>query len=618
MTANRKGGFQKGISKMLSTAYHNSPESVSTASEHPSLDGQRAVSGQRPVTWSDLPLHPHDVEVLEVRGITPAIAAERGYYSATATQMAAIGYTGMHACDCLVIPNYSLIAEDDVELIRPHNPVVDKEGHTLKYLWPPGQRPAMGGAPARTRADADLIDRLIRDIDIPVIFVESILKVDAVRAALRDLGITAIVVTVHGTWGWLKDGATSSELRDIVWREKESGKVIRRRRAILLPDSDYRVKPEVQLAWDELGDALDRRKADVRLHIPQPAPDGSKRGPDDSLHHKELDLVDMIVNALPHRPYTPALRSPIADRDSYVAELEVKVARQDALISALAHVATSPDLNRTQAIPAIRALMEANYKKSKGEVDADGRAVVSSSEIANDYRTSDEPNADYNPNGGSRPLMQRRKVKAQMEALRDAGVIDMDTREVLRPRKGATPYKDTEFLVKVDDLPSALINLADYRKPERKKPTPSTPCPHCGEIHYTKTVRTEFHCCGSVSEKQVQVPQVAKIVDISTSPNLGEVSNDTNETLIGSVNYMSPKLGEVVTTRKTEEVEDEGQIGRYCTHRTAGEQCGEITEDYDSGHGSTRFCYRHAEQYRNRPKPQRGNVTSTWSGEVAS
>ena len=550
------------------------------------------------------PLTGIDRDVVRVRGIDPdgAIAHARGLRTVKTEGARQHGFDG-NSRPGLLIPIYNLAGEHDGYMLRPHKPVVDPDtGKSRKYLFVKGTAPALSGPPAGTPEWEARTHKLREDLDTPVIVTESMLKGDSVLShADRDVYTLAI----HGTWNWGTDGAPMPALRNIPWRRKKGERVVKRRLVVLVPDSDYATKWEVAFAWWTLGDMLRDKNADVRIfHLPT-APDGSKLGPDDALAQGIVTVAQMIEDAVPLPNVLPSrldLSKPQDDKDMEIARLKADNARKDALISALVHVAVSPDLNRAQAIPGIRALVTAHYKLSQGKADDAGRAPLSSREIANDWRTAEEPDIDYNPTDGSRPFMQCSRVKSQMEKLRDTGAISLETREVLRPRPGAIPYKDTEYLVRVDDLPSALIQLADYRKPERKKPTAPTPCKHCGGFH-GKTVITvcgtdDDRGCGAITRKEIPVQpfetlDTLKTLDISTSANFEEIENEDT----GSDS--SSPLTNCLQTLKRQEP-DAPIVTRCDYHIGGGETCGDPTEEWDTGYGSHHLCEHHALQHRRR------------------
>lgn len=591
---------------MSTSVYRQSPENVQKRTQE--------VVRSSPVIWSDLPLAPHDTAKLQACGVLPNVAHARGYRSWSTSEAAQHGFSGSHARDTLAIPVHSLAAEFDDYLLRPHTPPIDdKTGKTRKYMWRPGHTPALGGPPAGTPAAEARAHALRDDLTVPVIVTESVIKSDSV---LSHAATAVYTMAIHGTWNWVADGATSPELRDVPWRSKRGDKITHRRLVILVPDSDYSTKPEVAFGWWQFGQALKRRKADVRIYHLPAAPDGSKLGPDDALVQGVVSVAQMLADAVPLPNELPEIArldtgAPVSDMQARqrIATLEADLARKDALISALVRVSVSPDLNRAQAIPGIRALVTAHYKRSQGEVDHEGYAVLSSREIANDWRTADDPKADYNPVDGSRPFMQCSRVKSQMETLQAAGAIDIRTRETKRPRPGAIPYTDTEYLVKVDDLPSALIQLADYRKPERKKPTPTPPCRHCGEIH-PRTKITVCQGCGVEDREDVPVilAEAPEIVDISTSSKFEELEN------VGDAPDSSAPLTNCLQTLKSRE-DDVPLVPRCTWHVGEGETCGDPTEWWEhEGYGNTRLCTRHAERMRNSdappPRIYRGEVVA--------
>src|SRR5215204_6257080 len=80
----------------------------------------------------------HRRMLLEESGISPAVVAERGYYTAkTKAELARLGFSKLQRREpALVIPMYSPTGECFFFLIRPHAPRENSDGKVIKYETP--------------------------------------------------------------------------------------------------------------------------------------------------------------------------------------------------------------------------------------------------------------------------------------------------------------------------------------------------------------------------------------------------------------------------------------------------------------------------------------------------
>ena len=467
------------------------------------------------IQWEDLPLADFDKQVLQERGLTPGIAHARGYESWTRQDAIDNGFTGMHARDTLAIPVFNLAGEPDDFLLRPHDPPIDKEtGKPRKYMWRPGHTPALGGPPAGTPEAERRAHELRDDLRVPIVITESVLKSDTF---LVHSDRPVYTMAIHGTWNWVKNGATMPELRDVPWRKKQNNRITYRRPVLLLPDSDYLFKPEVAHAWWSLGDALRRKGGDVWIcHLPT-APDGSKLGPDDAIARGIVSTTQMFDSAvqlpkeLPDAARRETPGETETDKDLYIATLEAEIKKRDELISGQARLIQNPFLKDKERALSFRLITMAASKASHGDIDSDGMVRLSAAELANDFRpkpNKGESIADTNQDG-SYPIARRDTVKNTLRALSGLGGVPVGLTPVTRELSSGDRYVDTDITVRVEDVANptaAIVSLADFKREKVRKPyTRQEPCPECGEIHTrTRTTTTTCDGCGSVLNEKTE------------------------------------------------------------------------------------------------------------------
>lgn len=594
-------------------------------------------------------LSPYDRDVLQTRGITPELIKARRYRSWTAADATANGFTRQHVCDTLAVPNYNLAGEMDDYLLRPHTPPIDKEtGKPRKYLWRPGHTPALGGPPAGTPEWEARAHQLREDLNTPVIVTESVIKGDSVLAHAQT---DVYTLAIHGTWNWVDNGAPTRELREIPWRKKQHDRVTQRRVVVLVPDSDYATKPEVAFAWFTFGEALRRRKADVRLFILQPAPDGSKMGPDDALATGVVTVTQILEEAAPlpaDLPEVARIEGNTTGSDTEarrrIATLEADLTRARALISAQAQLIQNPALKDKERALGFRVITMAASKASRGEVDDKGIVCLSAAEVANDWRpkpAKGEAIAPTNPKDESYPIARRDTVKATLGALTTAGVLSTGLMPTKRVLESGDWYADTDISIRADDVAdvtAAIINLASYRRAKQRKPyTRQEPCPHCHEMH-TRTQTTTCDGCGAViKEKTLNLP----VADMPLEDLTDEQREDLEYGVSASGKYQEAETngdgwGTGASTNCPENIRrqaDSDASGKYqeadrtplvprCSwHLGEGEECGEPTEAWEhQGYGNTILCARHAERMRNSGSqtPHVITVSRAFHGEVAS
>jgi hypothetical protein len=208
--------------------------------------------------------------VLRVRGISPAVAAERGYRSAhTISEVKRLGFTERQArVPGLVIPLFSVAGELCGYQYRPDEPRTGERGRPVKYESPKGSQPQLD-CPPRAR-------RWVLDPEQPLLITEGSLKADS--AASHDLACLAIA----GVWNWRSQDVMAA-LDQIP---------LKQRPVYLAFDSDFQRNPAVEAALRRLAAVLRQRGAVVRAIVLPESQPGTKMGLDDWLAqgHGAIDL----------------------------------------------------------------------------------------------------------------------------------------------------------------------------------------------------------------------------------------------------------------------------------------------------------------------------------------
>ena len=468
-----------------------------------------------PITHSARPpyagIDPRDVEVLRSRAIPPHIAAARESRTITADEARDYGFPPIAG---LLIPSHNTQGEVERYQLRPHTPPIDPEsGKPRKYLWPTGSRQSIDVPPGCLED--------LRNVEAPLIITEAPLKADALVSGLEAAGLSGIAVAaVAGVYGWRSADMPLSDHGDIPLKRREGERIRYRRRVYLAFDSDASTNPNVARARWEYAHYLRRRGARVKyLEVPAAA-DGGKQGIDDALA-AGCDLSELIRTAYPAPDIMPVI-DPDADPDPEISELDQLRAENTALrahVSILTQTLVTPHVNAKTKALVIRIAAEARAKASKGEADPNGRVMLSTAEISNDWRRATpkgETTPAINHTDGSVPIMKRGTVLTAARAARDLGLIDFEERKVKREHANGNAYQDTEILITPPvSIAEALRPVATYR-PAEITPRPyrkQDPCPHCGEVH-ARTVIKQTMCgteedpgCGAIlSETIVTLP----------------------------------------------------------------------------------------------------------------
>jgi len=237
-------------------------------------DGTGAASGRS--------LLPHHEQLIADSAISPDVARERGYWTATnAIELRRLGFSTVQAITpALIIP----IRDTGGELVsyqaRPDQPRIGDDGRPMKYESPVRSSIVLD-VPARAR------DRLKSTI-VPLWLTEGSRKADSAVSA----GLCCVAVLGVASW-------------NVLHRIK-----LDERQVIVAFDSDVMTKPAVHGQLTKLAAWLESQGAHVHcLHLP--ASDGEKVGLDDFLAShgvEELwEYVEEGVRAMREKPQQTVL-----------------------------------------------------------------------------------------------------------------------------------------------------------------------------------------------------------------------------------------------------------------------------------------------------------------------
>ena len=202
----------------------------------------------------------HRRMLLEESVISPAVVAERGYYTAkTKAELAKLGFSErQRRVSALVIPMYSPTGELATHQIRPDSPRVNGDGKQVKYETPASTPIRLDVHPSQTQR--------VRDASVPLCVTEGVKKADSLVSRGQ------CVVALQGVWCWGKDNVPLPDWEDVkLWGRSVS----------VIFDSDVTTNPKVQAALEGLVDFLRGRGARVRVIYLPDAPGGTKQGIDD-------------------------------------------------------------------------------------------------------------------------------------------------------------------------------------------------------------------------------------------------------------------------------------------------------------------------------------------------
>jgi hypothetical protein len=205
----------------------------------------------------------HRRMLFEQSSITPAVAAERGYYSAERPGEVPAAFKRYQRRRGLVLPVYSPDGKSTSYHLRPDKPRV-REGKPIKYESPGGSGVILDVHP-RMRAE-------VRRGSTDLFIVEGVKKGDA----LVSRGVPTIALT--SVWMAHVPKTKPKELL-ACWDHVR----LKGRRVYIAFDSDWKYKETVHAALAWLTRALEARGADVKVAYLEDGPDGCKTGADDFL-----------------------------------------------------------------------------------------------------------------------------------------------------------------------------------------------------------------------------------------------------------------------------------------------------------------------------------------------
>ena len=212
----------------------------------------------------------------------------------------------------------------------------------------------------------------------------------------------------------------------------------------------------------------------------------------------------------------------IRDSIAEYADPYERIAHLERLAAAQAELLRNPALKDKPRMVGFATITLAASEASLGRIEPDGRVRLTASKIANDFRpkpAKGEALAETNPQDESLPLTSRDNAKSTLKHLIEARVIDAEFVAAKRQHETGDWYADTDILVRVTDVPAALLQLASYNTRKSRNPyTRQAPCRHCGEVH-ARTVQTTHtatcHGCGGVTSTEEPI----RIVPVPPAQN---------------------------------------------------------------------------------------------------
>lgn len=222
---------------------------------------------------------PNHQLLIDGSSISPEVAAERGYATATTkADLRAIGFgPSQQLAPALVIPVFGADGELATYQIRPDRPRLNRDGKVVKYE-----------TKARTGIVLDVPPRArqwLRDRQRPLFITEGVRKADA--AVSRGLCCIALL----GVWNWRDSDGLLPDWEYIGTKG---------RRVYVVFDSDVMEKEAVHLALRRLKALLEQRGAEVRVIYLPGGDGGAKVGLDDFLvaGHTADELVALADEML--------------------------------------------------------------------------------------------------------------------------------------------------------------------------------------------------------------------------------------------------------------------------------------------------------------------------------
>lgn len=225
-------------------------------------------------SWTALDLDPHHLQVLQDSGISPEVAAARGYRTVRTPDDVPAEFSAAQRklVPALLIPVFGVEpAEAPIaHELRPDNPRTD--GRAARNGKPPKARKYEFPAGAAKRLDVPrAVQPALGDPSTALWITEGARKADA--AASRGM----VAVSIAGVWSFRSSNVHGGkvELPDF------DAVALNGRDVFVAFDSDVTVKPEVKRALHRLKGVLARRGARVHVVVLPAGAKGSKQGLDD-------------------------------------------------------------------------------------------------------------------------------------------------------------------------------------------------------------------------------------------------------------------------------------------------------------------------------------------------
>ncbi|MGE0821735.1 MAG: DUF3854 domain-containing protein [Candidatus Binatia bacterium] len=215
--------------------------------------------------YADLNLLPQHQQQLQESAISPKVAKERAYWSATKKRdLKDLGFSERQCrVPALVMPIYNVLGEIISHQIRPDNPRAGKDGRIIKYETPTKARLALDVPPA--------VRETLADPKVILFITEGAKKADS--AVSHGLFCLALL----GVFGWRGTNRAGGRIALPDWELI----ALNGRPIYIVFDSDVAVKPEVSAALIRLKNFLELRGATVRIIYLPSRRDGGKVGLDD-------------------------------------------------------------------------------------------------------------------------------------------------------------------------------------------------------------------------------------------------------------------------------------------------------------------------------------------------
>lgn len=232
--------------------------------------------------------------MLDASGISPAIAAARGYQSVSdPAELAAFGFAPwQRSTPTMLIPAWNVCGEIALHLHRPDAPRVGADGRPRKYEFA-----------HQTQMSVDVHPHIRHDLknpDVPLWITEGTKKADAAVSA----GLCCI--DILGVWNWRDKMGMLPDWDAVAFKDREN----KPRTVFVAFDSDVVQKKPVFEAMRRLSAVLKQRGAAVQYVYLPDGDEGKKTGVDDYLAAGHT-VADLLKLASPH------LRAPkVTDRQN--------------------------------------------------------------------------------------------------------------------------------------------------------------------------------------------------------------------------------------------------------------------------------------------------------------